>query len=494
MRHWPAAPSAKMFLPALLLLALFGLLAPDAALAAASDAPKLDGKALSLIWALPFAGMLLSIAIFPLVAVDFWHSHFGKIAVFWALAFLTPCLIIFGWDVTLFITLEVALHEYMPFIILLFALFTIAGGVRITGRLKGTPLVNSAILLVGTVIASWMGTTGAAMLLIRPLLNANESRTHKVHTVVFFIFLVANIGGSLTPLGDPPLFLGFLRGVDFFWPTVHMFMPMLLVSVILLVLYYLIDRYIFFPRESLPKDTQETPQAIGLEGSVNLLLLAGVVAAVLMSGTWKPDFTLPNIFYVDMKLQNLVRDLLLVSLALLSLRLTVNESRTANGFTWFPIIEVAKLFLGIFITIAPMLAILRAGDAGALSALLGSISNEAGEPINAAYFWITGLLSAFLDNAPTYIVFFEAAGAPAEANGYENAAFYLKEALPGTLLAVSAGAVFMGALSYIGNAPNFMVRTIAEHSGVKMPSFFGYMLWSLAILVPILALVTLIWF
>jgi len=473
-------------------VAISVLVAPDAAFAAETangegGAPHLDGAEMGLVWIVPFIGILLSIAVFPLIAPTFWHHNFGKISAFWALAFIAPFTVVFGWQLALFEVLHVAFLEYFPFIILLLSLFTVAGGVRLKGSLAGTPLVNTTILFIGTVIASWMGTTGAAMLLIRPILRANETREHKVHTVVFFIFLVANIGGSLTPLGDPPLFLGFLKGVDFFWPTTNMLLPMIFVSVILLALYYGLDTYLYRKEggapESGPAEPTTTPEKLGLEGKVNILLLGGVIGAVLMSGVWKPGIEF-EVFHVHIQLQNLIRDVLLIGIAIVSWSLTDIESRKANGFTWFPIIEVGKLFAGIFLTIIPAIAILRAGTDGALAAVVSTVS-ENGEPVNFMYFWLTGILSSFLDNAPTYLVFFNTAGGdPATLMG----------PLETTLLAISAGAVFMGANTYIGNAPNFMVRSIAEDAGIKMPSFFGFMAWSCVILLPLFALVTLIWF
>lgn len=450
--------------------------------------PHLDGADLQLYWIVPFVGILLSIAVFPLVAPHFWHHHFGKVAAFWAVAFIVPFWLVFGFELTLFELLHVALLEYIPFIILLGSLFTVAGGVRLTGSLRGTPLVNTGMLFIGTVIASWMGTTGAAMLLIRPLLNANEARTNKVHTVVFFIFLVANIGGSLTPLGDPPLFLGFLKGVSFFWPTTHMFLPMLIVSIILLVLYYAIDTVLYRKEQAAGVDLAAADNSggekLGVEGLVNILLLGGVVGAVLLSGLWKPGIS-ADVFHVPVELQNVTRDILLIGIALLSLKLTNSDSRNKNGFTWFPILEVAKLFSAIFITIIPAIAILKAGQNGALGVVVDIVTADDGTPINAAYFWLTGILSSFLDNAPTYLVFFNTAGGDPEV---------LMGALGQTLLAISAGAVFMGANTYIGNAPNFMVRAIAEERGVPMPSFFGYMIWSFGILVPIFGVVTFLFF
>jgi Na+/H+ antiporter NhaD/arsenite permease-like protein len=462
------------------------LAAPWAAAAAAEAAdhvPHLDGGELDLLWAAPFAGMLLSIALLPLFAPSFWHHHFGKVSAFWAAAFLVPFALRFGWELALFEALHTALLEYFPFIILLLSLFTITGGLRVRTSRQGTPSFNTGLLAFGTFLASWTGTTGAAMLLIRPLLRANAWRRAKVHIVVFFIFLVANIGGSLTPLGDPPLFLGFLKGVDFFWPTRAMFLPMLVLSLILLLIFYGIDRSMMAREGAPPPPPAADEPGFRIEGTVNLLLLVGVVLAVLMSGVWDPGLSF-TLYHVEVELQNLLRDLLLLLIAGASWWLTPRVTRTANEFSWFPIVEVAKLFAGIFVTIIPAIAILRAGSAGALAPVVDAV-NRNGEPVDAMYFWATGILSSFLDNAPTYLVFFNTAGGDAEV---------LTGPLSSTLLAISAGAVFMGANTYIGNAPNFMVRAIAEERGVRMPSFFGYMGWSCLILLPLFGLITWLFF
>ncbi|MGB1547206.1 MAG: sodium:proton antiporter, partial [Alphaproteobacteria bacterium] len=301
----------------------------------------------------------------------------------------------------------------------------------------------------------------------------------QVHTVVFFIFLVANIGGSLTPLGDPPLFLGFLKGVDFFWPTQHLFFPMLLMASALLVVFYFLDSY-FYKREPGAQIVHEH-EPLRIEGGFNILCILGVLGAVLLSGVWEPGISY-NILGTPVALENIVRDVLLLGITALSWALTSRESRKANGFTWFPIVEVAKLFAGIFLTIIPAITILKAGTSGALGPLIDLVNTDTG-PNNPMYFWVTGILSSFLDNAPTYLVFFNTAGGDAEALMGANVV---------TLIAISAGAVFMGANTYIGNAPNFMVRAIAEDSGVKMPSFFGYMGWSIVFLMPLFAIVTVI--
>jgi len=347
----------------------------------------------------------------------------------------------------------------------------VSGGICLRGALVGTPKMNLSLLSIGTILASWMGTTGAAMLLIRPLIRANKWRSNKVHIIVFFIFLVANIGGSLTPLGDPPLFLGFLHGVNFFWTTTNLFFPMLFVSAILLTIFFFIDTY-FYKKESKPPTQKNDISNIKIAGKSNFILLLLIVLFVLMSGFWHPNISY-SLMGVHLEIQNLLRDFFLLLIAFVSIKITKNKIRKENGFTWFPIMEVAKLFAGIFITIIPAISILKAGKEGGLGFIVNLLNDPNGNPIDLMYFWLTGILSAFLDNAPTYLVFFNTAGGDAN---------ILMTTMSSTLIAISAGAVFMGALTYIGNAPNFMVRAIAEENGIKMPSFFGYMAWSFVIL------------
>jgi Na+/H+ antiporter NhaD/arsenite permease-like protein len=454
---------------------------------APASAATLDGAALSALWAVPFAGILLSIAIFPLVAPVFWHRHFGKIAAAWAAAFLGPFAVAFGAGTAFGTLVHAMLEEYVPFIVLLTALYTVAGGICVRGNLHGSPQLNTGILALGTVLASIMGTTGAAMLLIRPLLRANDNRKHVVHVVVFFIFLVANAGGSLSPLGDPPLFLGFLNGVSFFWTTTHLALPMLFICVVLLAAFFALDWYFYHCKgEERSPFLDPTPDSPGLsaDGKINFVLLALVVASVLMSGVWKPGIEF-DVFGTHVALQNAVRDAALIGLALVSLAVTPKSARTGNAFNWAPIEEVAKLFAGIFVTIAPVIIILRAGPDGAFARVAHLVTDAHGKPIDAMYFWATGILSSFLDNAPTYLVFFNLAGGDAPTLMTTGAT---------TLAAISAGAVFMGANSYIGNAPNFMVKAIAESRGVKMPSFFAYLGWSGAVLVPVFLLTTWLFF
>ena len=554
-----------------------------------------DGAKLPLWSVIPFVGMLLSIAIFPLVNFHFWEHNYGKIALAWIVIFSIPFLIAYkgdGW----YEIVHIVLLDYVPFIILLAALFTCAGGICLKGSLRGSPGVNTILIAIGTALASWMGTTGAAML---PILRANEWRKHRVHVVVFFIFLVANIGGSLTPLGDPPLFLGFLKGIDFFW-TLALFPAMLPVAILLLIIFFIFDT-VLFKREGTPPDDGEK-EPLRLEGVWNFVLIAGIIGAILWSksladGPFKdhsvaqkmaPQITTAeekmdttkakldtyvqehendttitfdesnqeyyelrknhlharaavnglraqkshdenrgiSIFGVTVPYFNLVRDGLLLLIAFISLRYTpmyapssiqrffnkitgkhegdqehhhhdehghpqIDPSlletnvRAANGFTWGPILEVAKLFIGIFICMIPALKILQAGIDGSLSNVVLAVQTTTNDPVNAMYFWLTGVLSSFLDNAPTYVVFFNTAGGDPTS---------LMGPMAQTLLAISCGAVFMGANTYIGNAPNFMVKAIAEENGVRMPSFFGYMIWSVVILVPVFVVVTFVFF
>ena len=453
------------------------------------------------LWtAIPFACILLSIALGPLIAPHFWHHHFPKISAMWALIFAVPFLIwnpreAFGE------ILHIYFLDYFPFIILLWGLFTVSGGIYVGGALRGKPKVNLILLLIGTFLASVIGTTGAAMVLIRPVLRANEWRRNKVHLVIFFIFLVANIGGSLTPLGDPPLFLGFLHGVPFFWVTKGILLEMLLASGLILTIFFAMDTY-FFKKEDPANIPEEKPDdgGIKIEGLHNLIFLLGIMAAVIMSGS----ITMSSVTLYTasshplmVPLQNWVKDIIIILMGVLSLRFTSKTIREKNGFSWFPIQEVAYLFAGIFMTIIPALAILKAGEAGALASLTSAVHG----PVR--FFWATGILSSFLDNAPTYLTFFNAVLGDmgfVEAQvpgllGYASDLAVENQEFIRDLTAISAGAVFMGAVTYIGNAPNFMVKAIAEEMGIPMPSFFGYMLkWSVPILMPVFVIITFVFF
>jgi Na+/H+ antiporter NhaD/arsenite permease-like protein len=449
------------------------------AFASPAHAASLDGVAMGWPWALPFAGLLLTIAAGPTLFSKIWHAHYGKIAALWAALALVPIAAIYGAAAAVAVLTHALLGEFLSFIVLLFALYTVAGGIVLSGGLRGTPLVNTALLAFGTGIASIVGTTGAAMILIRPVIRANQRRRHRAHVIVFFIILVANVGGALTPLGDPPLFVGFLRGVDFFWTVQHLWLQTAIVAVLVLAMFLVVD-WRLHRGEEIEQAADAEP--LRVRGTINIALIALIIAAILLAAVWKPGASF-TIFGTKLELQNLARDGALIVIALASLWLSPDEHRAANGFTWEPLAEVAKLFAAIFVAIAPVLALLQAGREGQFALLLSAVTANDGQPHQVAYFWLTGLLSAFLDNAPTYLVFFELAGGNAAA---------LMGPLAGTLAAISMGAVYMGALTYIGNAPNFMVYAIAEERGIRMPSFFGYFAWASLILIPLFLLLTLL--
>ena len=447
----------------------------------------LNATDFNLYWLIPFIGILFSIAIIPLIKPSFWHHHYGKVSAFWGLLFLVFFTISFS-DYTLFYLLEVYLREFIPFIMLLLALFTVSGGILIKGNLNGSPILNTSILLIGTSLASIMGTTGASMLLIRPLIRANSSRKNKTHLIVFFIFLVSNIGGSLTPIGDPPLFLGFLKGVDFTWTLIHMYKPMLLVSFILFLLFYIVDTYYYKKEDDINNSNEGF--SIRIDGKINFLFIIFIIIAVIISGL---DILKDSPFFIYhgtmmMSLGTLVQLIILLFVTILSLKITPKKFREANGFTWEPIKEVAKLFATIFLTMIPAIEMLKGvtKEIGPMSFLKDVIIDENGSNIDYMYFWLTGILSSFLDNAPTYVVFFTTALGDHDVNWLMNNG--------STLLAISCGAVFMGAMTYIGNAPNFMVKSISEENNIRMPSFFGYMIWSIAILIPVFLLTSFIFF
>lgn len=469
--------------PIVIFVALAVLSQPALAETGAEHGGTSLGARLPLWSIVPFAGILLSIAFFPLFVPRWWHNHFAKVSVGWAVVFAVPFIIAFNRD-AIHEILHVYFLDYVPFIILLWSLFTIAGGIHIRGTLRGSPLQNVILLVIGTLIASWIGTTGASMVMIRPLLRANMWRRHKVHVVVFFIILVSNIGGALTPIGDPPLFLGFLNGVPFFW-TMRLVVEMMFIVIPLLVVFIAIDVY-YYRKETPPEDAEPVP--IRVDGLHNLLFLAGVIVAVVVSGAWHPGKM--SVLGVSIPIEFMTRETFLLILGGLSLLTTSKAIHKANGFNWFPIKEVAYLFAGIFMTIVPALAMLNAGSEGALAFIMEALKTP------AHYFWITGSLSSFLDNAPSYLTFFNAA------LGNFYAGIPHAEAVPrliaeqeAHLKAISVGAVFWGALTYIGNAPNFMVRSIAEEAGVKCPSFFGYMFkYSVPLLIPLFVIMTFVFF
>ncbi|WP_100137000.1 sodium:proton antiporter [Snodgrassella alvi] len=446
-------------------------------------AASLPVRELSLWWCIPFAGTLLSIAVCPILLPNLWHLHSGKIITLWCGLFLLPLSWHYGVSTSISLTVHALLEEYIPFILLLLALYTLSGGIVIQNIGTGSVRLNVSLLATGTLLAGLMGTTGAAMLLIRPLLRANAQRHHRTHVVVFFIFLVANIGGGLTPLGDPPLFLGFLKGVGFQWTLGHMLLPVLVNTLVLLLLFFCIDSYLWHHEPKATLAAQQPTSPLTIQGKANLVLLLALTGVILFSGIYK-NAPVWHVYGIEISLLAWLRDGLLLIITLCGLKLTPPKLRQQNDFNWAPMREVAKLFIGIFITIAPVMAILQLGTTGDFQVVVQLIQHN-GEPVNALYFWMSGLLSGFLDNAPTYLVFFNLAGGDAE---------ILMQYFPKTLLAISMGSVFMGALSYIGNAPNLMIKAIAEQQCITMPGFFGYMVWSAIVLIPLFLLDTLLFF
>ncbi len=474
----------KMVWAMFMLLCAF-MITPAVSMAAESGAAEELGKSLSLWYCIPFAGMLLCIAICPLVIGELWEKYKPVAVAFWSLAFLIPFAINYGGSETLEQFLEVVFGDYITFIVLLFGLFCVAGNIALEGDLAGTPKVNVFMLLIGTLLSSWIGTTGASMLMIRPLIRANKWRKRKVQIVVFFIFLVSNIGGCLTPVGDPPLLMGFMNGVDFFW-SLHLIPVLILNIVLLLALFFVVDLHAYRKdiAEGLKPEVKENKAPIRLVGAKNIIFLVMIVGAVILSGILPkmvPVFAGSIHIYksVEFGYASLLEVVIILLAALLSYKTTNKQVREDNHFTWDAIEEVAVLFIGIFITMIPALLILS---------VKGS---DLGVSKPWQFFWITGCLSSFLDNTPTYLVFFKTAVSLGLTHGIAVTGGFIPKIM---LMAISCGAVFMGAITYIGNAPNFMVRSIAEENGIKMPSFFGYMAWSLSCLIPVFLIDMLIFF
>ena len=428
----------------------------------------------SLVWGLPFVGLLLTLAAAPLVTPRLWHRHYGKFVVLWGLAFVVPDVAVEGIGMSFARLLDMALNTYVPFALLLGALFVITGGLRIRGAPHGSPGVNTVLLALGTLASSLIGTAGASLLMLRPLVRANRHRAHAAHVYVFFIFLACNVGGALTPLGNPPLFLGYLRGVPFFWPAQNLWAPTLLLSAVLLAMFYAIDLYHY--RRSTPAVLPEI-EKLGIDGRINLLLLLGA-ALTMMLRTYYPVPGAVTIFGVAWSFDDIVSDVLFLILALLSLHFTKPATRQENTFVWTPIVEVSILFAGIFVTLVPIDTIMAAGASGPAAPLLARVF-IGGAPNNALFYLLPGVLSSVLDNAPAYLVFFGLAG---------GNAVLLTGKLALTLAAISAGASYVGAMTYIGNAPNLMVKSVVESYGVKMPNFFAYAGWAAVCLLPLLLL------
>ncbi|MEI3169187.1 MAG: sodium:proton antiporter [Lachnospiraceae bacterium] len=445
---------------------------------------------MNLAFCIPFAGLLLCIAVLPLVKAEWWEAHQPHAVVFWSLLFVLPFAFVYGPGQAFEKVLECIVDDYLTFIILLFGLFCVSGNITLEGDLAGSPRINVGLLLIGTMLSSWIGTTGASMLMVRPIIKMNAWRKRRSHIMVFFIFLISNIGGCLTPIGDPPLLMGFMRGVPFFW-SLHLFPVLLFNVVILLTIFYFLDRRAYRKdiAEGLKPDISKPGTEVHILGLHNLIFLAMIVAAVILSGTLPgmaafqdAEGAVRGIHLfgeVTLTYPALIEVVIILVAAFLSFKTTSVEIRRKNHFTWGAIQEVAVLFVGIFITMQPALMILKANGA----------SLGLNKPFEM--FWATGCLSSFLDNTPTYLVFLTTAGALGFTEGMPTILGTVPVAM---LEAISCGAVFMGANTYIGNAPNFMVKSISDENGIRMPSFFGYLLWSITFLIPVFLLDMLVFF
>ncbi len=435
----------------------------------------MNGVNLSLYWGIPFLGVLFSLSFGPLIFPKLWARHSEKILGIWSLGLMIGMVIFFK-DDALRKLLEMLINHYFSFIIFLGTLYILSGGLWIRAKFEGTPLKNTCLLIGGTLLASVIGTTGALVLTIRPFLNANKGRLSRVHLVIFLIILVGNIGGALTPLGDPPLFLGYLEGVDFFWVPKNLGGPFLMIVIPILILFYITD-LLYWKKETsryLPSNREKF--SFDVSGKLNLFLLFGVVCLHLESKIWK-DLSVFHVFDVSISGSSLLREGGLIILSLLSWIMTPKIYRQHNGFSWHPLCDVAKVFLNIFITLIPIFLIFEAKQKGEFQALIQFFGSHS----PALYFWLTGIFSAFLDNAPTYLVFFKMTGMDVQTLMTEGSK---------NLIAISCGAVFMGALTYIGNAPNFIAKDIAEAEGIEMPGFFEYLVKASLILLPLFGAVT----
>lgn len=449
-----------------------------------------EGMMMNLAFCIPFAVLLLCIAVLPLVKAEWWEAHQPHAVVFWSLLFVLPFAFVYGPGQAFEKVLECIVDDYLTFIILLFGLFCVSGNITLEGDLAGSPRINVGLLLIGTMLSSWIGTTGASMLMVRPIIKMNAWRKRRSHIMVFFIFLISNIGGCLTPIGDPPLLMGFMRGVPFFW-SLHLFPVLLFNVVILLTIFYFLDRRAYRKdiAEGLKPDISKPGTEVHILGLHNLIFLAMIVAAVILSGTLPgmaafqdAEGAVRGIHLfgeVTLTYPALIEVVIILAAAFLSFKTTNVEIRRKNHFTWGAIQEVAVLFVGIFITMQPALMILKANGA----------SLGLNKPFEM--FWATGCLSSFLDNTPTYLVFLTTAGALGFTEGMPTILGTVPVAM---LEAISCGAVFMGANTYIGNAPNFMVKSISDENGIRMPSFFGYLLWSVTFLIPVFLLDMLVFF
>lgn len=425
----------------------------------------------SLLWAVPFLGIIFSMSFMPLLCPNFWHKHSIYVPAFWTLLYLFFIGYVFSPEHIFAATYEPIFDHYIPFIILIASLYVVSGGIYIDFPRSNGPMFNVTFLFFGSLLSGVIGTTGAATLLIRPLLRANMHREYKTHILVFFIFLIANIGGISTPLGDPPLFIGFLEGVDFFWFAKHLYQYQFATTLILCFIFFTMDMFLLRSELHIPPKDVERDHYIVFRGKRNIVLILCILATVVFCN-FKETFVL---FGEHFLYASLLRNSILLLIIVVSLLITPPSIREKNAFSLEPITEIINLFASIFITVTPIISMLHQGTEGPLKFIFDWIA-PGGTVVAAKCFWASGLLSSILDNAPTFLIFFHML------SGNAHELMTVKAQL---LTAISISTVFMGAITYIGNAPNLMVRSIAANYGIKAPSFMGYMVWSLAFLVPI---------
>lgn len=431
----------------------------------------------SMLWGVPFFGIILSMSFLPLISPKFWEKYSGYVPLGWTLLYLTAIGFSFGIAEVGKAFAKPLIDDYVSFIVQIATLYIVAGGIYIDFPSGKGPAFNTIFLFFGAILAGWIGTTGASMLLIRPFLRVNTKRQHKVHLMIFFILLVANIGGAATPLGDPPLFIGFLKGIDFFWFIRHLYPILFGTIVTLCAMFYAIDTYLF-KKETGHFDISQDDASFSIKGIKNLLLLMLILLVVILC-QFPERFSL---FGDEYLYSSLIRNCLLIGIAACSIKITHKNIREANGFTLAPIREVAEFFIAMFVTVSPLLVILAQGKDGAFAPIFEWIAPN-GTYSLIKCFWASGLLSSFLDNAPTFLVFFHLT------SGNAQELMTVKSAILSTF---SISTVFMGALTYIGNAPNLMIRSISESYGIKVPSFLGYIKWSAGILIPIFIIISVV--
>ncbi len=425
----------------------------------------------NIYWGVPFCLVLIALTIAPILIPKIWHNHFGKIIFGLSLSFLLPYYYIYGSESTLYVFLQCMIHDYIPFLAMVGSLYIVSSNINIVLPFNGTPLSNTMILSFGTLAGSVMGTMGASSVLIRPIIEMNKNRKYKSHIFIFFIFLVSNIGGCFSTLGDPPIFLGYVNGIPFLWATEHLFAPTIFVSLVLLVLFYIYESFVY-RREAA---ASEAPKAFVINGWLNVIFAILIPTILLFIEWWGIDVSF-KFKYIEIFLKDTVRDICLVLIGLISYLFSSNKREDYLH----PIGEVAKVFFGVIVTIYPLMIMLEQGKDGPLGYIIRLLDNDIISK-NEAYFWLSGIFSVFLDNAPTYLVLFSSVGVPPE---------ILSGAMSKTLVAISTSSVYFGALSYIGNSPNYMVKSVLTQHNVKMPGFFTYMLIACGILLPIFAIVS----